>query len=325
MRKKTIALIYGGYSSEAEVSVRSGKNVARNIDRKLYTLYEILFSRESWSVMIEGRSPIEVDRADFSFLLDGKRIRFDKVMIMIHGDPGENGLLQAYFDLLSIPYVGCSSITSTLTFDKYASKTYLRDTNVKMAKDVFLRKGDSYSVKEIVAKLGLPIFVKPNDGGSSFGITKVKSLDALDEAIKLAFREGETVLIEEFIQGVEMTNGVFSSKGKLNILPVTEIISDNEFFDYQAKYLGASREICPAEIPNSLKNEIQKITKLIYHHFGCRGVVRVDYIVREGEVYFLEINAIPGMTEASLVPQQLRSAGIEMRDFLTMLIEDKVV
>lgn len=325
MGKKTIALIYGGYSSEAEVSVRSGKNVAKNIDKERYDLYEILFSRESWSVMIEGRSPIEVDRADFSFLLDGKRIRFDKVMIMIHGDPGENGLLQAYFDLLSIPYVGCSSITSTLTFDKYASKTYLRDTNVKMAKDVFLRKGDKYSVKEIVNKLGLPIFVKPNDGGSSFGITKVKSLDALDDAIKLAFGEGETVLIEEFIQGVEMTNGIFSSGGNLFVLPVTEIISDNEFFDYQAKYLGASREICPAEIPDSLRNEIQRITKLIYHHFGCRGVVRVDYIVREGEVYFLEINAIPGMTEASLVPQQLRTAGIEMKDFLTMLIEDKVV
>lgn len=320
---KKIALIYGGYSSEAEVSVRSGKFVSQNINRNDYEVYEILLSKNSWSVQIDGKNPIEVEKSDFSFILDGKKITFDLAFIMIHGNPGENGLLQAYFEMLEIPYIGCSSLVATLTFDKYACKTYLRDTQVKMAKDVFLRRGDSFNVEVIVSKLGLPLFVKPNDGGSSFGVTKVKSRDALSNAIASAFEVGETVLIEEYIAGREMTEGIYSIGGKMVALPITEIIPNNEFFDYEAKYLGASKEICPAQISEDLSNKIKGITETIYHHFGCKGLVRMDYIIRGEDVYFLEINPIPGMTQASLVPQQIRVAGIDMKQFFADLIENR--
>jgi D-alanine-D-alanine ligase len=323
--KKRVALIYGGDSSEVEVSILSGKHVAANIDRKKYEVYEVLLRGTRWSLCSSDSesSPIaEIDKSDFSCCLEGEKIKFDIAFIMIHGTPGENGLLQAYFEMIKIPFTTCSSFVSAMTFNKYACKTFLRDTGVKMAREVYLQKTDKYSVKDIVDKLNLPLFVKPSDGGSSFGISKVKKAEELENSICEAFKEGDTIIIEEFIKGREMTQGVFCSKDKIILLPVTEIISKNEFFDYEAKYLGASDEVCPAQIPDEITEKINEETQKIYHHFGCKGLVRVDYILREEDVYFLEINTVPGMTKMSLVPQQVRTAGINMMDFFTILIEE---
>ncbi len=318
---KRIAVVYGGYSSEWEVSVKSGKNILSSIDRAKYEVYEVLLRPNKWSVELDGNS-IDIDKSNFSFRLNGNDVKFDKVLIMIHGNPGENGLLQAYFELLNIPFTGCSSLASTLSFDKYACKTYIKDTTVALPKDLFIRRRDKYSTKDIVSKLGLPLFVKPNSGGSSFGVTKVKSEDNLEQAIEHAFTEGDAVLIEEFIDGREMTCGVFESNGNPYALPVTEIVSDNEYFDYQAKYLGASKEICPAPISEELSSKIRTISQLIYSHIGAKGVIRMDYIVKGEEPYFLEINPIPGMTKGSLVPGQIKAAGIDMKEFITSLIEN---
>lgn len=326
MTKKSVALIYGGNSSEVEISILSGKHVAANLDRTKFDVYEILLRGADWNLCApdnEKAIPIaQIDKTDFSVTYEGKKIRFDVAFIMIHGTPGENGLLQGYFEMMGIPFTTCSSYVSTLTFDKYACKAFLRDTGVKMAREVYLRKGDYYDVKQIVEQLGLPLFVKPSDGGSSFGVTKVKKTEELDVAIKEAFAEGETVLVEEFIPGREMTEGVFISKGEIIALPVTEIIPHNEFFDYEAKYLGKSEEVCPADISKKVAIEIEELTHKIYHHFGCKGLVRMDYILNGDDVYFLEINTVPGMTKMSLVPQQVRVAGIEMQQFFTILLEE---
>lgn len=321
MSTKKLALIYGGDSSEAEVSVKSGKHIASHIDRTTYSVYEILITGRNWRVVEGADREYDIDKSDFSFTDSlGNKVVFDSALIMIHGTPGENGLLQAYFEMVGVKYASCSSIVSAITFDKYACKCVLRDTGVKMAKEVFLRKGDLFSVEEVVAKVGLPVFVKPNDGGSSFGVTKVKKVEDLVAAVESAFKEGESVLIEEFIPGREMTNGVYLKDGVITALPVTEIIPDNEFFDYEAKYLGASKEICPAHIPDSLRDEIQKFSVKIYHHLGCRGIVRVDYIVNDSGIYFLEINTIPGMTQMSLVPQQVRAAGMTIGEFISQVL-----
>ncbi|MBR6661000.1 MAG: D-alanine--D-alanine ligase [Bacteroidales bacterium] len=319
---KNIALIYGGNSAEHEVSVQSGKNVANNIDRTKYNIHEVLVKGTSWSVVNKGDSPIEINKDDFSYLLDGEKVTFDKVLMMIHGTPGENGLLEGYFEMLGIPCTASSSFASAITFDKYACKSFLRDTGVNLAKDHFLRKGESYNKEEIIDKLGLPLFVKPCDGGSSFGVTKVKSVEEFDDAIAEATREWESVIIEEFIPGREFNQGIYTKAGELLTLPITEIITENEFFDYQAKYLGKSNEVCPAPISNDLVERISEITKKIYFKLGCKGCVRVDYIVSGDKIYFLECNTIPGMTKMSLVPQQVAAASLDFTDFLTTLIEE---
>ncbi|MEN6618067.1 MAG: D-alanine--D-alanine ligase [Rikenellaceae bacterium] len=319
--KKIVALIYGGDSSEAEVSVKSGKHMAQHIDRERYEVFEVLIKGSDWGVQLENGTVIQIDKADFSFTdSTGRKVNFDIAFIMIHGTPGENGILEAYFEMVGQPSTTCSSVVSAITFNKYACKCYLRDTGILMAREVFMRKGDNYSVEDIVARLGLPLFVKPDSGGSSFGVTKVKRAEDLHLAIEAALSEGDTVLIEECITGREMTNGVFEADGKLVRLPVTEIISKNEFFDYEAKYLGASQEICPAAIPEELSERIIDISHKMYHYLGCKGVVRMDYIVRGEDVFFLEINTVPGMTEMSLVPQQVRAAGMTIKEFLTKLL-----
>lgn len=326
MTKKTIALIYGGDSSEYEVSIKSGKHISGHLDRERYNVYEVLMKGADWKVLFSEEKSYLIDKADFSFVIPdesgiaGKRVKFDKALIMIHGTPGENGLLQAYFEMIGMKFTTCSATVSAISFDKYACKCYLRDTGVKLAKEQFIRRGDSYNAYDIAARMGLPLFVKPNNGGSSFGVTKVKHLQDLNDAIESAFKEDESVLVEEYIQGREMTNGVYEYNGELVRLPVTEIISNNEFFDYEAKYLGASREICPAEITSELSERIINTSHRIYRYLGCRGVVRVDYIVRGDEIYFLEINTVPGMTEMSLVPQQVRAAGMTIREFLNQLL-----
>jgi len=328
--KKIVALIYGGDSSEVEISIKSGKHMSRHLDRDKFEVFEVLLKGRDWQVQMDDGRTFQIDKSDFSFSIpvtasskDGlvaRKVCFEIALIMIHGTPGENGLLQAYFEMIGLPYSTCSSTVSAITFDKYACKCYLRDTGILLAREVFMRRGDVYSVDDIVAKLGLPLFVKPNSGGSSFGVTKVKKAEELSSAIESALKEGETVLIEECIVGREMTNGVFTADGALVRLPVTEIISKNEFFDYEAKYLGASQEICPANIPLELSEKIIDITHKMYHYLGCKGVVRMDYIVRGDEVFFLEINTVPGMTEMSLVPQQVRSAGMTIKEFLNKLL-----
>ena len=323
--KKIVALIYGGDSSEAEVSVKSGKHMAGHIDREKYEVYEIMLKGNDWRVDTGGGETVQIDKSDFSFSLNGKKVVFDVALIMIHGTPGEDGLLQAYFEMVGVKYTTCSSSVSAITFNKYACKCYLRDTGINMAKEVFLHRGESYSSSEIIEKLGLPLFVKPNDGGSSFGVTKVKKAEDLEAAIKAAFLEGETILIEEYIAGREMTNGAFEAGGKVVKLPVTEIIPKNEFFDYEAKYLGASQEICPAQIPAELSERIIDMTHKMYRYLGCKGVVRMDYIVRGNDIFFLEINTVPGMTEMSLVPQQVRATGMTIKDFLTNLLDSSLM
>ena len=326
--KKKIALIYGGNSSEVEISIQSGKNVASCIDKSKYEVYEVLLRGASWQVQLyEGDSAepvaaVEVDKTDFSFINKGVKTKFDLAYIMIHGNPGENGLLQGYFEMLGIPFNTCSAFVSTITFDKHSCKRFLDFAGVKMAKDHFLRQGHDYSAKDIVKELGLPLFVKPTSGGSSFGITKVKREEDLDEAIQSAFKECDSIIIEECITGREMTNGIYKKNGEIVNLPVTEIVTNREFFDYEAKYLGMSNEICPAQISEELTKDIQNLTEKIYKYMGCDGLVRIDYIVKGYDIYFLEINTIPGMTAMSLVPAQVRAAGIDMGDFFTSLIQE---
>ena len=320
MNKKIVALVYGGDSSEAEVSVKSGKHVASHIDNTLFELHEVLIKGSEWLVVTDPSNICRIDKADFSFILNGSKVSFDTALVMIHGTPGENGLLQAYFEMIGMKYTTCPSTVSAITFDKYACKCYLRDTGLSLAKEVLLHKKDIIEEDAIITKLGLPLFVKPNVGGSSFGVTKVKQRSELRTALDSAFAEANSIIAEEFIEGREMTNGVYESDGTLVRLPVTEIIPDNEFFDYEAKYLGASKEVCPAEITAELSSRIQNTTHNIYRYLGCKGVVRVDYIVRGEDIFFLEINTVPGMTEMSLVPQQIRAAGMTIKEFITKLI-----
>ena len=335
MKYNTIAVIYGSDSSEWQVSVRSGEFTASRIDGLLYDVYEIFAREGKWSVaayrkrnsmrfVFPEEARPQVDKTDFSVVIDGKKVKFDFAYIMQHGTPGENGLMQGYLEMLGIPHSGCSAFVSAITFDKYSCKSYLKDVDyVKCADDIFLRKGESTEglAQKAIEKLGLPMFVKPTDGGSSFGVTKVKSADDFDKAVEYAFSEGNMIMAEGAIVGRELTCAVYNN-GKENVaLPVIEIITENEFFDYEAKYNGHSREVCPAQIPDSLRDEIQEVSKKIYSHLGCAGIVRVDYIASEEGLYFLEVNTIPGMTAASLVPQMVRAAGLDMTNFLTAIIE----
>ena len=328
-------MIYGSDSSEWEVSVRSGEFTASQIDGTRYNVYEIFARFGNWflkayrrngeerTVLSDGE--VTVDKTDFSVMLVGEKIKFDYAYIMQHGTPGENGLMQGYLEMLGVPHSGCNAFVSAITFDKFSCKSYLKDVDfVKCADDIFLRKGDSIEgvAEKAVRRLGLPMFVKPTDGGSSFGVTKVKSAEDFDKAVEYAFSEGNMLIAEAAITGRELTCAVYYD-GKENVaLPVIEIITENEFFDYEAKYNGHSKEICPAQIPDSLRDEIQETSKKIYAQLGCGGLVRVDYISSEDGLYFLEINAIPGMTSASLVPQMVRAAGMNMTDFLTTVIEN---
>ena len=332
---KSIAVIYGSDSSEWEVSVRSGEFTASQIDGNKYNVFEIFARFGSWSLRAYrtngqarqevAQDAVLVDKTDFSVTIAGEKIRFDYAYIMQHGTPGENGLMQGYLEMLGVPHSGCNSFVAAITFDKFSCKSYLKDVDfVRCADDVFLRKGEYVEglAQKAVEKLGLPMFVKPTDGGSSFGVSKVKSVEDFDKAVEYAFSEGNMLIAEAAVVGRELTCAVYNN-GKENVaLPVIEIITDNEFFDYEAKYNGHSKEVCPAQIPDVLRDEIQEVSKKIYAHLGCSGLVRVDYIASEDGLYFLEVNTIPGMTAASLVPQMVRAAGLQMTDFLTTIIEN---
>jgi D-alanine-D-alanine ligase len=333
---ENIAVIYGSDSSEWEVSCRSGEFTASRIDGSKFNVYEIFARYGKWSlvayrkknsmrvVIPEDQRP-QIDKTDFSVMIGESKVKFDYAYIMQHGTPGENGLMQGYLEMLGVPHSGCNAFVSAITFDKFSCKSYLKDVDfVKCADDLFLRKGESVEglAQKAVEKLGLPMFVKPTDGGSSFGVTKVKSVEDFDKAVEYAFSEGNMLIAEAAIVGRELTCAVYYN-GKENVaLPVIEILTENEFFDYEAKYNGHSKEVCPAQIPDSLREEIQETSKKIYAHLGCAGLVRVDYICAEDGLYFLEVNTIPGMTAASLVPQMVRAAGMDMTDFLTTVIEN---
>ncbi len=336
MNYNNIAVIYGSDSSEWEVSVRSGEFTSSQIDGTKYNVYEVFARFGEWTLaayrpkggervaLVENERPA-IDKNDFSVIVDGSKVKFDYAYIMQHGTPGENGLMQGYLEMLGVPHSGCNAFVSAITFDKFSCKSYLKDVNyVKCADDIFLRKGESVEglAEKAVEKLGLPMFVKPTDGGSSFGVTKVKTVGDFDRAVEYAFAEGNMLIAEGAIVGRELTCAVYSNGSEYVALPVIEIISDNEFFDYEAKYNGHSKEVCPAQIPDSLKEQIQETSKKIYEHLGCAGLVRVDYISSEEGLYFLEVNTIPGMTAASLVPQMVRAAGLSMTDFLSTIIEN---
>lgn len=320
MAKKSVAVIYGGNSSEHQVSIQSGKNVAANLDRERYDVYEILIKGKSWSLIVrngEEMEPAEIDKTDFS----AAGVHFDVAFIMIHGTPGENGLLQGYFEMLEIPFTTCNAFVSNIAFDKYSCKRFLDFAGVKFAKDCYIRKGRPYSPRSIVAQLGLPLFIKPTNGGSSFGVTKVKSMEEIEPAVERAFLENDAVMAEEAIVGREVTNGIYTDCGKIINLPVTEIVTEREFFDFEAKYQGLSKEICPAPLPPHITEQIQQMTTHIYTFMGCSGLVRMDYIIKGEEIFFLEMNMVPGMTPMSLIPAQVRAAGIEIKEFFTALVE----
>lgn len=336
MAHKTIAVIYGCDSSEWEISCRSGEFTASRIDGSIYDVYEIFARFGDWSLVAyrkkdSVRVPIpenerpQIDKTDFSVMLGNEKVKFDYVYIMQHGTPGENGLMQGYLEMLGIPFSSCSSFVSAVTFDKFSCKGYLKDVDfVKCADDLFIRKGEDMAgmAEKAVQKLGLPMFVKPTDGGSSFGVTKVKAIGDFQTAVDLAFSEGKMLIAEKYIPGREFTDAVYFNGKEIVALPVIEIIPENEFFDYEAKYEGKSKEVCPAEIDAETTARIQEVSRKIYARFGCSGVVRVDYILAEDGLYFLEINTIPGMTSASLVPKMVRTTGMDMTDFLTSIIEN---
>lgn len=333
---RSVAVIYGSDSSEWEVSVRSGEFTASQLDGSRFDVYEVFARFGAWSVVAyrlkgqervalpEGERPV-IDKTDFSAVVGGCKVKFDFAYIMQHGAPGENGLMQGYLEMLGVPHSGCNAFVSAITFDKFSCKAYLKDVDyVKCAADMSLRKGESTDglAQQAADTLGLPMFVKPTDGGSSFGVTKVKAVEDFDKAVDYAFSEGNMLIAEAAIVGRELTCAVYNN-GKENVaLPVIEILTDNEFFDYEAKYNGHSREVCPAQIPDSLRDEIQAVSKKIYSHLGCAGLVRVDYISSDNGLYFLEVNTIPGMTSASLVPQMVRAARLSMTDFLNTVIEN---
>lgn len=333
---KKIAVIYGSDSSEWEVSCRSGEFTASRIDGTEYDVYEIFARFGKWQLVAmkkkdamrvpfpEGSRP-EIDKTDFSVKVYGEKVKFDYAFIMQHGSPGENGLLQGYLEMLGVPFSSCSAFVSSVAFDKFACKSYIRDVDfVKCSPDVFVRNGMDLEevARKVEGKLSFPVFVKPTNAGSSFGITKVVKSGDLPEAIRFAFSEGPTVIIEQGVAGRELTCAAYSGSEGVKALPVIEIVTDNDYFDYDAKYNGHSQEICPAPIDESVSAHIQEVTAKIYSLLGCSGIVRMDYILGEDGLYFLEVNTIPGMTSASLVPKMIRTAGIDITDFLTGIIEN---
>ena len=322
---RTIAIVAGGDSSEFEISVKSATEVGRVLSSR-YMVYIITIKGTNWYWEDSKGRYHNIDKNDFTLITDEYRIRFDGVFIAIHGTPGENGLLQGYYDMMGIPYTSCSSFCSALTFNKQATKLYLKEYKIKMAEAVIMRKGETIDNESIIKKTGLPSFVKPNDSGSSFGVTKVSQKEDLLPAIEKAFRESNVVMVEAFMKGREVACGVVKTKNKNLVLPVIEIISKNEFFDYEAKYTpGKSDEVVPADMPEKITSEIQRLSSYIYDLLGCKGIVRVDFIVVEDKPYFLEINTVPGMTAESLVPKEAAAAGISLEELYSMVVEDMFV
>ncbi|MCX2574469.1 D-alanine--D-alanine ligase [Pedobacter sandarakinus] len=324
--KKTIALLTGGTTGEWVVSVKSAATIAQNIDTNLYDVYKIMLNDKGWFYEPADSVKIEIDKNDFSILLEGRKIKFDGVFIAIHGSPGEDGKLQGYFDMLNIPYTTCDALTSSITMNKGYTKAIVNGIdNLFTAKSVQIFKNGNYDINKIRKDLRLPYFVKPNSGGSSIGMSKVKHADELENALEKAFNEDSQVLIEEFVSGREFSIGAFGSKGEVIVLPTTEVITQNEFFDFDAKYTpGATHEITPGEMSDEEYSRVHQIIKDVYTKLNCRGIVRIDYFLEHetGNFYFIEINTIPGQTATSFIPQQVAAMGTTLKAFYTDLMKE---
>ena len=322
--KKKIALVTGGYSGEAVISYKSALAIEKNIDTHKWDHYKIDINPNGWFYLAPGGEKFPIDKNDFSVTVNGTKINFDAVLVALHGTPGEDGKLQGYFDCLKIPYSSCDAATSALTFNKRYTVAVASFAGMHVARSLHLFKDAPLSPSDILAQLKLPLFVKPNNGGSSLGMSKVKEAAELPAALTKAFKEDDQVLVEEFIAGREFTIGVFISKGKIIALPITEIITKNEFFDFEAKYEGASDEITPAQVGEAIAEEIRSEARKAYTVFNCKGIVRMDYIYDESssKPYLLEINTVPGQSEASLVPQQVKAMGMALKEFYSLLIEE---
>ena len=323
--KKNIALVTGGFSGEAVISYKSAVTIDNNLDRERFNVYKVDINPKGWFYESAEGKKTEVDKNDFSLQVDGQKIKFDAVFIGMHGTPGEDGKLQGYFDTLQIPYTSCDAATSALTFNKRFTVAVAAFAGIPVAKSEVLIKNNFENPEEVAGKLRFPVFVKPNNGGSSIGMSKVNKLsDEFGVAIEKAFKEDDQVLVEEFIAGREFTVGVFKTKGNIIVLPITEVMSKKEFFDYEAKYQGASSETTPAEIDEVVADKIRDAARKIYQVFNCRGVIRIDFIYNEEikQPYMLEINSIPGQSEASIVPQQVQVMGWSLKEFYTKLVEE---
>lgn len=322
--KKKIALVTGGYSGEAVISYRSANTIYHHLDKARYDVYKIDVTQDGWLYEAEDGTRSAVDKNDFSIISKGEKITFDAVFIGMHGTPGEDGKLQGYFDMLNLPYTSCNAATSALTFNKRYTTAFAGAAGIPVAKSVLFIKGQFESPDEAM-KLNYPVFVKPNNGGSSIGMSKVnQASEELGTAIEKAFKEDNQVLVEEMIQGREFTVGVFRAGGQIQVLPITEVVAHNEFFDFEAKYEGKSSETTPAAITEDWKGVLEATAKKIYQVFNCSGVVRIDFIYNEAQnkAYMLEINTIPGQSDASVIPQQVRAKGWNLTDFYTKLVEE---
>ena len=322
--KPIVAIVAGGDSSEWQVSLRSAAGLNKFIDSERYQKYLVTIVGTTWQVELPSGEKCPIDKNDFSFVKNGEKVKFDFAYITIHGTPGENGILQGYFDLLGIPYSSCNVLVSAMTFNKFTCNQYLKGFGIRVSESMILRKGFEILDEEVINKVGLPCFIKPNAGGSSFGVTKVKTKEQIQPAIEKAFGESDEVMIEAFMQGTEITCGCYKTKNKEVVFPITEVVTSNEFFDYDAKYNGQVDEITPARIPEETAERVRLLTSAIYDILGCDGIIRIDYIITEGEkVNMLEINTTPGMTATSFIPQQVRAAGLDIKDVMTDIIENK--
>lgn len=322
--KKKIALVTGGFSGEAQISYKSAVTIDKNLDREKFDVYKIDINPQGWFYDLPDGSKTEIDKNDFSLTINGQKINFDAVFIGMHGTPGEDGKLPGFFDTLKIPYTCCDAATSAITFNKRYTVAVAKMGGINVAESVHLFRHTSYDTKEILSKLKLPVFVKPNNGGSSIGMSKVHKPEDLVDGIEKAFKEDDQVLVEQMVKGREFTVGVFKSKGEITVLPITEVMTEKDFFDFEAKYQGKSSEVTPAEIDETVANKIRSAAKKIYQVLNCRGVVRIDFIYNEeaGEPFMLEVNTIPGQTDASIIPQQVRSLGWNLKDFYSKLVEE---
>ncbi|AXY75231.1 D-alanine--D-alanine ligase [Paraflavitalea soli] len=322
--KPVIAFVTGGYSTEAVISYKSAVTIENNIDTSKFEVFKIDVTTEGWWYETTTGRKIAVDRSDFSITADGRKVTFDAVLIGIHGTPGEDGKLQGYFDLMGIPYTSCDAATSAITFNKRYTVAVAAFAGIHVAKSLHIFKHSPVTPAEILKQVSLPVFVKPNNGGSSIGMSKVYKAEDLASALEKAFREDDQLLIEEFIAGREFTVGVFKTTEGIIVLPITEVATDKDFFDYEAKYQGKSTETTPAKIEEHMADIIRKTARKVYEVFNCRGVVRIDFIYNEAKnaPYMLEINTVPGQSEASIVPQQVQVMGWSLKDFYSSLIED---
>ena len=326
--KRTIAIVCGGDSSEHDVSLRSGQGLYSFFDKERYNIYLVDVKGTDWHVAFDNGDTAEIDKNDFSFTQDDKQVYFDYAYITIHGQPGENGVMQGYFDLIHLPYSTSGVLVEAMTFYKYVLNNYLRGFGVNVADSILLRRGEPYDEEAIAKRIGMPCFVKPAADGSSFGVSKVKNADQLAPALRVAFMESNEVMIESYMQGVEISQGVYKTDEKSVVLPATEVVTSNEFFDYDAKYNGQVQEITPARLAPETAEKVAAETSRIYDLLHANGIIRIDYIITKDEngndkVNMLEINTTPGMTATSFIPQQVRAAGLDIKEVLSDIVENQ--